>query len=517
MRWPWRKNASLATRPPELGTEIREEMSYPSGTLEDFYWGRPVSGTEEDYLWRRLSDNWYQKDVIPSTYLELHNQCYEAYNSNPLARQAIEISTSMVLGSGLKVVARSPRVQHLLDRFWHDQDNHMDLRVYSLCTELALYGEQFIRFFVNPIDGTVKIGQIDPSTIDQIVTDPENVEKPLRFHQRPVGPGFDVWSVDQTSGAGSPGPGVGGASIGPAHVQVSDLGTAGGPSSGTRPASPTPLEGRWFEAGSEVVQFAINKVSNAKRGQSDLATMLVWLRRYKDWLTDRVRLNKYKGAFLWDVKLTGADKKTIDRKKMDYAYPPLPGSIVVHNETEEWTAIEPRIGADQVEADGKAIKMMVAVGAGLPEHYLAEGGNVNKATAAEMGLPTLKRFERRQDYFGFMLRTILDRVLAEAEKAGLLSSRVDRRYEIVFPPMDVDDGEGIAGAIAKLVPALQQAKQETWLDDETAVKLLHRFLGGDGFDPVAGAEYRVPSGARDAAPRVAPDAAPDPHYRAGRA
>jgi hypothetical protein len=429
MRWPWLR---AATPPPEV--EVREETSLPSGTLEDFYWGRPVSGTEEDYLWRRLSDNWFQKDVIPSTYLEIHNQAYEAYNSNPLARQAIEITTSMVLGSGLAVTARSPRVQRILDRFWHDPDNHMDLRVYSLCTELALYGEQFIRFFVNPIDGTVKIGQVDPSTIDDIVTDPNNVEKPLRFHQRPVG--------EETEGA-------------------------------------------WFEAGSEVVQFAINKVSNAKRGQSDLATMLVWLRRYKDWLTDRVRLNKYKGAFLWDVKLTGADKKTIDRKKMEYAYPPLPGSLVVHNETEEWSAVEPRIGADQVEADGKAIKMMVAIGAGLPEHYLAEGGNVNRATAAEMGLPTVKRFERRQDYLRFLLRTILDRVLLEAERAGLLGARVDQRYDVIFPPIDVDDGEHVASAVAKLVPALQAAKHEGWLDDDAARKLLHRFLGGEAFDASA--------------------------------
>src|SRR5713226_5246049 len=449
MRWPWNHDPSPLLE--GEGTAIREEAAFPSGTLEDFYWGRPVSGTEEDYLWRRLSDNWYQKDVIPSTYLEIHNQCFEAYSSNPLARQAIEITTSMVLGSGLKVVAASARAQRILDRFWHDADNRMDMRVYSLCTELALYGEQFIRFFVNPMDGAVKIGQIDPSTIDEIETDPNNVERTLRFHQRPL------------TGAGGQEPG------------------AGNPT-GPRLPAPDSLEGRWFLAGQEVVQFAVNKVSNAKRGQSDLATLLVWLRRYKDWLTDRVRLNKFKGAFLWDVKLAGADKKTIDRKKMEYAYPPLPGSLIVHNETEEWSAVEPRIGADQVEADGKALKMMIAVGAGLPEHYLAEGGNVNRATAAEMGLPTLKRFERRQDYVGFMLRTILDRVLAEAAGAGLPSTRVDRRYEIVFPPITVQDGEGIAATMSQLVPALQAAKQEGWLADATAIKLLHRFLGGEAFD-----------------------------------
>lgn len=211
--------------------------------------------------------------MIPSTYLELHNACYEAYNANPLAFAIIEITTSFVLGKGVTIAANVPEVQRVLMDFWHDPDNHMETRIYALCTELALYGEQFIRFFVNPYSGRVKIRQIDPSIIDEIETDPDDIETVLRFHRRPVGP------------------------------------------SATQPGDPAPIspsasqnfEGEWFQAGSEMVQFCINKVSNAKRGKSDLATLLPWLRRYKDWLTDRVRINKYKGAFLWDVQLTGAN------------------------------------------------------------------------------------------------------------------------------------------------------------------------------------------------------------------
>jgi len=65
-----------------------------------------------------------------------------------------------------------------------------------------------------------------------------------------------------------------------------------------------------------------------------------------------VRINKYKAAFLWDVKLNGADKKTIDRKKMEYAYPPEPGSVIIHNEAEQWSAVEPKISADDASEDG---------------------------------------------------------------------------------------------------------------------------------------------------------------------
>ncbi len=274
-----------------------------SPTQEDWYWGRLATGDEEDYFWRRLSDNWFQKDVIPSTYLELHNLCYESYNANPLAFAIIEITTSFVLGKGVKVAAKNKKIQAILDSFWNDPDNHMESRVYDICRELSLYGEIFVRFFVNRFDGKVKVRMIDPSIIDQIETDPDDIETQLRYHQRPIGP-----SPTQNPDT-----------INIINPEVFN---------GQNPGDPT-MAGRWFTAGTEVVHFAINKVSNAKRGKSDLATLLPWLRRYKDWLTDRVRINKYKSAFLWDVTLKGADAKTINAKKMEYSYPPEPGSVMV--------------------------------------------------------------------------------------------------------------------------------------------------------------------------------------------
>ncbi|MBV9712803.1 MAG: hypothetical protein JO011_18035, partial [Ktedonobacteraceae bacterium] len=327
--------------------------------------------------------------------------------------------------------------------FWHDADNHMETRIYALCTELSLYGEQFIRFYVNKIDGSVKIRQVDPSIIDQIETDPDDIETVLRFHRRPVGP-----SATQP---GDPAP--------------------------VTPLEQSNFEGEWFKAGSEMVQFCINKVSNAKRGKSDLATLLPWLRRYKDWLTDRVRINKYKGAFLWDVQLLGADKKAVDRKKMEYAIPPEPGTVIIHNEAEKWSAVKPEINANEAAEDGRALKLMIAVGAQLPEHYLSDGSNGNRATAAEMGLPTLLKFQRRQYVMRALLRTILDRVLQEACKARRLPTDIDMHYDILFPEIDVDDHQMLATSTQMLVSALTVAKQQGWVSDETAMRLIFQFAG----------------------------------------
>jgi hypothetical protein len=116
---------------------VREELALaaqePPMTQEDWYWGRTTAGTEEDYYWRRLSDNWYLKDVQPAIYLEIHNECYEAYNANPLANAIVEMITNFTLGRGVLVSASSrrvQRVQRVLDAFWRDPDNRMDARLH---------------------------------------------------------------------------------------------------------------------------------------------------------------------------------------------------------------------------------------------------------------------------------------------------------------------------------------------------------------------------------------------------
>ncbi|WP_126598553.1 hypothetical protein [Dictyobacter aurantiacus] len=445
----WRGGDGVMGRRNKSRRQRVAEQIDPAGiatglTQEDLTWGRNVVGGEEDYYWRRLSDDFALKDIVPATYLELHNQCYEAWNANPLASAIIEMTTSFVLGKGVSIEANHKKVQRLLQRFWHDPANRMDERIYDLCQELALYGEIFIRFFVNPYDGSVRLRLIDPSLIDLIETDPEDVETPLRFHRRPLG------------------------------QNVSQVGIAGQPMLRDEAINE---EGEWFEAGREVVQFAINKVSNAKRGRSDLATLLPWLRRYKDWLTDRVRINKYKGAFLWDVQLSGADKKTIDRKRMEYSYPPEPGSVLLHNEAEKWTAVQPAINASDAKEDGRALKLMIAVGAGLPEHYLSDASQGNRATAAEMGLPALLRFQRRQKILKYIVRTILDRVIEEAQRVGALGRSVDTSYDVIFPEIDCADHLTLASAMQSLVNALTVAREQGWVSDETAMRMLFQLVG----------------------------------------
>ncbi len=428
----WRKPRTLSTaEAPAATAAIGPTPARESAPEDDSGWRamavasplglRAIQGTERDLLdWR-----------------ELLRAAYEAYCTNPLAYAVIEQGTNFVLGGGVRVVARDPRAQRVLDRFWADPENRMDERVYSIQTELALFGEQFLRFFVDPLTGRVVLRQLDPLYVEAIETDPEDLERPLRYLYRPP-----------VAAAGAGAAGVGGDG-----------------------------DGQWIPA-SEVLHVAINRVSNALRGRSDLAPLLPWLRRYRDWLTDRVRQNRYKGAFLWEVTVQGADRAQLDRLRAELAAPPEPGSVLFHNEAETWRAVQPQIGAGEVRDDGRAIRLMIATGAGVPEHYLSEGGNANRATAAEMGLPAIKRFQRRQELLRSVIERIVKRVLDEQQRAGRLGPRVDRSFAVEFDELGETRSGELGAAASAFAGALATASGQGWITADEARRLWWRFIGG---------------------------------------
>lgn len=384
------------------GCEMRE---YAEGGVEE--WVRPVRlrparEADSDDGWRWLGGAAGAARVAAdASRLQALDDAYEAYCTNPLAYAVIEQGTNFVVGGGVRVVAQDKSVQAAIDRFWEDRENAMGTRVYSIQTELALFGEQFIRYFVDEGTGRVVVRQLDPAAVVAVETAPDDVEKAVRYR----------------------------------YVTGGDLGR---------------VDGVWIPA-AEVDHFAVNRASNGLRGRSDLATVLPWIMRYKDWLLDRVRINRSKGAFMYDVTVTGGRRDDLERLRRDYeAYPPEPGSILFHNELEQWKAVQPSIGGDDARDDGRAIRLMVATGAGVPEHYLSEGGNANRATAAEMGLPAMKRFQRRQEYLRTVIQRMCQRVIEAALAAGTVRKGANLSFAVAF-----DDalGDGLVYRTATLQSA----------------------------------------------------------------
>jgi hypothetical protein len=172
------------------------EEGTPANTRENATAAVREASPEEDWGWRSA---WIttpyrtDRDLPPADWRGLLREAHEAYRTNPLAYAVIEQGTNFILGGGVRVVAKDQRVQRAVDRFWHDADNRMDLRCYAIQTELALFGEQFIRYFVDPLTGRVVIRQLDPLHVETIESDPQDIEQPLRYlYQPPVAAGQDA-------------------------------------------------------------------------------------------------------------------------------------------------------------------------------------------------------------------------------------------------------------------------------------------------------------------------------------
>src|SRR5947207_15191566 len=77
----------------------------------------------------------------------------------------------------------------------------------------------------------------------------------------------------------------------------------------------------------------------------------------------------------------------------------------------------------------------------------------------------------------YMPPLMVDPVLKEAAKACKFGARTNIAYEITFAEIDSDEHNTLAQGMQWLVPALQVAKSEGWISDETAMRIMFEYCG----------------------------------------
>jgi hypothetical protein len=414
-----------------FGDLIERRVQAAVKVVDDKWWDQVAGIQTTDRPWWEVRED--LADIL------------DAWRTNPLARRIVALTTDYVVGDGVTVTSQAPRVASFVDTFWHHRQNHMPLRLYEWCDELTRAGELFIVLSRNPADGMSYVRAIPAARIDQIEVSADDYETELRYHEA---------------------------------LPLADSQVEGRWWTGVASALPADLEDSQV-----MVHYAVNRPVGALRGEGDLIPILPWLKRYKAWLEDRVRINKYKGAFLWDVAIQGADSTTLRQKQAQYGKPPEPGSIIVHDEKEQWRAVRPEVAADDAEPDGKAIRLMVAAGAGIPLHFLSEGESATRATAAEMGGPTFRHYAHRQLVFRAMLEDLVATMLDRAHAIGRISRPAGKastnpwQLSSEVPEMIKADNKMLAEAAKAIVDALAVMKTQGWIDDQRAIALAFKFAG----------------------------------------
>lgn len=398
---------------------------------------------DEDRGWRTLTGV-SKRDLSNLSQAQMQKLAAYLWETNLLANRLIELPLAYLVAEGVRLSCEDEEHQRWLDAFWADPITKMDLRLPTFVRELALFGEQCWPVYINEVNGHVRLGYLDPSLIDNVITDPGNAAQEI-----------GVRTVKDESGR---------------HRQFRVI--VRGEDDELFAAEARQLRAG-FDSG-DCFYFAVNKFAAGRRGRSDLIAQMDWLDGYDEFLFDQMERAAELDTFIWDVELTGADPESVKARAKEIKRPGR-GSVRVHNEQEKWSAQAPDLNAVDRAESARMFRNHSLGGATLPEHWFGGGGDVNRASASEMGDPFFKVATLRQTTWRHMLQELGRFVLYQrALKAGKPVDWGDPIWTVTvaFPEMVTKDVTKIAAALQSCVVAVASAIADRLITRETGLKII---------------------------------------------
>lgn len=399
--------------------------------------GRFVEARDNEDGWRPLSQS--KRDLSPITQSRMQQLAHHAWEQHRIANRLIELPIAFLLGDGVEVSSEDPDADEWLKAWWCDPINRFDLMIEKRVRELSIFGEQVIVVFVGQ-DGHVRHGAIDPSEIDDVIVDPDNASLPI---------GVKIKGTDGVCRT---------------YRVILDG------EDGDLLRQPAITLRESFAAG-DCHFWRINDLLTGKRGRSDLLSAIDISDAYTQLIFGEVERAAALRMAIWDVTLTGATPEQVAARAAEIS-PPSPLSVRVHNEGEKWDSVSTKLEAGDASETLRTVRNEVLGGATIPEHWYGGGGDVNRATAAEMDEPTYKVFRRRQILWEAILEAEARFVIRSRWKALGRSGVPDVEPKITFPSMQSVDVSRYAQALAQIVVAAASAVDRGLLTEEKAVALI---------------------------------------------
>lgn len=413
-----------------------------------FALGRAIAGAvtvrvADDPGWGMLSDRPHERTW--SEIQELYSDTIEAWRKNPMAKRAIDVTADYVIGDGITISSSFRPLQRYIEAFWNHRKNVMGNRLEAMCNELTVAGDIFPVLFTNPFDGLSYIRFITKDRISHIETAPNDWETELSYTELP--------RVYEATGE-------------PLEPII-------WPGVENREAS---------ESSPVMLHYAVNRPIGTLMGEGDLVTMIPWLLRYSRMLEDRVRLHAAVRSFLWFVRVR-SDR--VAQKEAEYSVAPEAGSVIVHDDAEEWDVKSPALHGSDASHDLEATRRMIYSGSSFPPHWFGERGS-NRAEAVAMQRPAERHLARRQRYFVYLLQDVLYQGYrrARASVGGvpqLPSHTFSQLFAPSVPDVSRDDNKELAEAAEVLTRVwrglvLEEEPKSKTLT-ETLLTQLFRFMG----------------------------------------
>ena len=378
-----------------------------------------------------------EKEFTESEQETMQRQAYHFWKSNSHGRGVLRVLEKFVLGRGMKFNAldENKMVQQWWDEF--ARDNSLRRRQKEVFRRTLRDGECFIRYFVDRETGRTKIRFIDPQEIYDsenrhshgIETDSDDVETPINYYRSRDGKLKEVIPAEEMQ-----------------HIKI-------------------------------LVD------SNVKRGLSFLYVIMPLLKKYEQWLNDRIVLNKIRSAVAVIRRVSGAPAQVSDILKQSAVDSGRkqralqPGTIITVSEGVDYQMLSPNLQAQDVQYDGRNILLAITAATGLAEYMVSgDASNANYSSTMISESPSVREFEDWQNFFEEEFKIMFHRVIqtgmefgpipAESTKTVLVTNE---RGEMVEKRMRVPTNTGCDIVFPPLV--------HRNLKDESEAMLIHQRMG----------------------------------------
>lgn len=385
--------------------------------------------------YRRMSgDVTQRRDLAMIKQDRMFEIAYYMWDQSAMTKRLAKMDKTFLFAEPITVTSDDEAVKEIIDRFWSDPQNNMDLDFPDQMMWLGLLGEQCWPVDINKHNGHVRLGYVDPAGIREVYVNRMNVKQAVQ--------------VELVGTAGRSG------------KKMSVIRTDGDP----RHKSFNRLVGECFF-------FAINKPPNSPRGRSDLLTLFDWIDGLEQYGFNYLERAEFLLNFVWDITLKGMSEDQI-RKWMEDNPPPQPGSQRAHNEQVEWKAVSPDIKAHDYSKGFEMGKSFIMGAAGRPESWFGGGGKAYQTEAEIFGQVPIKDLDERQLYVRHVLNKVIQFQLDSAVIVGRLTEKqAAAGFTVNMPEISKKDLVKLVNGVPQLTTALTVAEQNRWITRETATRM----------------------------------------------
>lgn len=395
--WNWYRGKAAELKYRRSSIELQESILNEASQIV-------VDRPDRDGFVRMFGQNDREKGHVQSNQLEMIRKAREAERWDPNGHGIVATMVNYIMGKGLSITPKSedPMVWYIWKEFWTADRNKMALKQFEIVKRLFRDGEVFLEFFNDAVSGKSTIRFIDPLLVrapvqpgqtsaeaekNGIETDPEDVEKVIRYHVQS--------RVNEN-----------------VFRQV-------------------PAE--------KMLHIKINADSDQKRGETFLQSSLELMKHAQQWLENRILLNKMRSAIVLIKKVEGTptEVSTLANKIPNASNSAAGetkkqmirgGTMITEGPGVTYRMESPNINAGDVKEDGRNIKLSIATGTNLPEYMLGDASNANFASTLVAEAPFVKGIESWQIFLEFWIGKLFKMVIENAVTAGILEAPNDEEF-----------------------------------------------------------------------------------------